>query len=207
MSKRALILACLAAAALAPPASATTMKTLSGATLASNTGISGSLKAGTTWHIEGGVAGDIDCSTATWGGTLGTNPNTPSVTGSLTSMTLANCTDTIPFVTASCVTTNVGTGANAKTMTLTYVGVASTLAISGPRFTVCFTNGATCVYETTGGTATAQHDSTRSNNEYSFNVLLTETGGTFFGCPSNPTWTATLRLVRTSDQAGITIQP
>jgi hypothetical protein len=209
MLARALLLTAVAVAALAPPASATTLKTVAGTTVPSGGSFSGSLKSGTAWHLEGGAAGDIDCSTSTVGGTIGTNPSTPSVAGSLTSLTFANCTDTIPFVTVSCVYSNVGAGANAKTLTWTYVPTGSTWTWSGVEITVCFSNGSTCVYQPTGATATATHNSNTSpwNNEYAFNQgWLTKVGGTFALCPSsNVTWTATYLL--TSGGSAITIQP
>lgn len=212
MPHRALIRTAVALAALATtaaPASATTLKTVAGATLASNTAIAGVVKSGTNVHLEGGSAGDIDCSSASLGGTIGTNPNTPSVTGAITSLTFTGCTDSIPFVTISCLLTDVGTGPNAKTLTFTYTGGTSTMAVATVELTACFSNGSTCVYETLGPfTATHNSLSTPLNNEYSFAATpLSKTGGTFFGCPANPTYTATFRLVRASDGAAITIQP
>jgi hypothetical protein len=213
MLRRALILS-LATAALgssATAASATTIKTLAGATVAPGSSVTGGLKAGTTWHLEGGSAGDVDCGTFTIGGMLATNPFTPSVTGSASSLTFANCSDTIPFVTVSTITTNVGTGANAKSMMFTYVppGTSSSLMVAGLGFTITFSSGSTCVYEPTGGAATGTHNSNTTpwNNEYAFNnVPYTKTGGTFFACPSSNV-TVSWTWVLTSGGAGITIQP
>jgi hypothetical protein len=209
MLKRALILSLATAAFASPaaPAPATTMKTLAGSTVASGSWSSGTLKSGTSSHFEGGAAGDVDCVSSTLGGTLGTNPFTPSVALGLTSLTFGGCTDTIPFVTVSGVTTNAGTGANVKTATATYVtpGTSSTFAIVGLAFTFTFSSGQTCIYEPLGGTATATHNSNTGNNEYAFNVTLTKTGGTFAFCPNPLTWTAT--YVLSSGGGGITIQP
>ncbi|HEX2086296.1 MAG TPA: hypothetical protein VHF89_11485 [Solirubrobacteraceae bacterium] len=200
----------VAFAGVATAASATTIEYTSGGTVASGSAISGSLKSGTVAHLEGGSAGDIDCSASAFGGTLGTNPFTPSVTGSLTSLTFSSCTDTIPFVTVSSVTTNVGTGVNAKTATATWVapGTNSTFAIAGVEVTVTFSSGSTCIYQPTGATATAKHNSntTPKNNEYHFDdVPVTKIGGTFGFCPTNGvTWDAL--YVATSGGTGITIQ-
>jgi hypothetical protein len=212
MRKRALIVASLAAVALGgvtTAASATTIKTTTNVTVSTGASISGSLKTGTNAVLSGGSAGNITCTSSSFGGTIGTNPNTPSVSGSLTSLTFTGCTDTIPFVTVSTVTTNVGTGANAKTATASYVGAASTFAISGVVATVTFTDGRTCIYQPTTDPATAQHNSLTSpwNNEYAFAAIpLTKSGGTSFACPSsNVTWSST--YVATSGGVGITIQP
>ncbi|HEX8085442.1 MAG TPA: hypothetical protein VF529_14205 [Solirubrobacteraceae bacterium] len=209
MRKRALIIASLALVAfagVATAASATTIKFTTGATVTAGSTISGSLKAGTTAHLEGGSAGDIDCSSSSFGGTLDNN-GLPSVTGTLTSLTFTSCTDTIPFVTVSSVTTNVSS-TNTKTATATYAGANSTFAIAGVVVTVTFSSGSTCIYQPTGGTATATHNSgtTPWNNEYFFDrVPVTKTGGTFGFCPSsNVTWTAT--YLATSGGTGITIQ-
>lgn len=211
MRYRALLTASLALIVFvvaATAASATTMKLVTGATLASNSSISGGLKAGTSFVLSGGSAGNITCTGSTFGGWFGTNPNTPSVTGGLSSWTFSGCTDTIPFVTVSSTTTNVGTGANAKTLTATYVGAASTLAVHGLVWTVTFTDGRTCVYAPTTDPARAQHNSLTSpwNNEYAFAaVSFTKTGGTSFACPLYPSWSAT--FVITSGGVGVTIQP
>jgi len=224
MPNRALLtasLALMASAGVTTAASATTIKLVTGATVSSGAGISGSLKAGTTAKLSGGSAGDITCTTSTFGGSLGTNPNTPSVTGSLTSLTFSGCTDTIPFVTVSTVTTNVSTS-NPKPATATYVtatstvaesGVVatSTVAVSGVVATVTFTDGKTCIYAPTTDPATAQHNSHTSpwNNEYAFAAVpLTKTGGTSFACPSsNVTWSATYVAIEVSANVGITLQP
>ncbi|HEX8085439.1 MAG TPA: hypothetical protein VF529_14190 [Solirubrobacteraceae bacterium] len=210
MRARALILA-LATAALASwatPASATTIKTLAGATLASNSSFTGTLKAGTVWHIEGGSGGDFDCASSALGGQLGINPAIPSVTASLTALTVGSCTDTIPFLTLSSVTTNVGTGSAAKPAAFTYLGSGSSLTLLGRiEFTLTFASGSTCVYEVTASGATATHDSNTSpwNNEYVFtDVPMTKTGGTYGFCPT-VSWSAI--YVLTSGGAGITIQP
>jgi hypothetical protein len=209
MRKRALIIASLSILAFAgfsTAASATTIKTTTNVTVAAGATISGSLKAGTS-AVLSSSAGNITCTSSSFGGTIGTNPNTPSVTGSLTSLTFSNCTDTIPFVTVSSVTTNVGTGANAKTATATYVGVSSTFSVAGVSATINFTSGSSCTYAPTNDPATATHDSTTSpwNNEYRFNAVpLTRTGGTTV-CSSTATWSST--YVATSGGVGITIQP
>lgn len=211
MRNRALLIASLALVAFAgltTAASATTIKTTANVTVTAGAGINGSLKVGTSATLSGGSAGNIVCTSSSFGGTISTNPNTPSVSGSLTSLTFTNCTDTIPFVTVSTVTTNVSVG-SPKTATATYVGVASTFAVSGIVATVTFTDGRTCIYAPTTDPATAQHNSTTSpwNAEYAFAAVpLTKTGGTSFACPSsNVTWSAT--YVATSGGVGITIQP
>lgn len=200
--RRALLLAAVAFAGLAPSASATTMKTLAGATVASGSSVSGSLKPGTSWRLDGGASGSITCTTSTLGGTLGTNPATPSVSASLTSLTVTGCTDTFPFVTVS------SAMMSASGASFTYAGSASTLALNGLSITITFTSGGTCVYGPTSPPATAQHDSTTSpwNNEYAFAVPMTRTGGTGgAACPSlGVTWYAT--YVLGSAGAGITIQ-
>jgi len=187
----------MALAGMTTTASAATMRFLTGAAVASGSTISGSTKASTNSAFSAGAGGSITCASSTLSGTLGTNPATPSVSGSLTSLTFNGCTDTIPFVTLSTVATNVGAGANAKPMTMTYLGAASTLAISGLAWTVTFTDGRTCIYAPTTDPATAQHNSHSSpwNAEYTFNVPLTRTGGTSFACPSvNVVWSATYVL-------------
>lgn len=207
MRKHALIIASLSILAFAgfsTAASATTIKTTAGATVASGSSISGSLKAGTSAVLSSG-AGNITCTTSTFGGTIGTNPNTPSVTGSLTSLTFTNCTDTIPFVTVSSVTTNVSAG-SPKTATATYNGSSSTFAVSGVAATITFTSGGTCIYQPTNDPATAVHNSNTNNNEYAFSAVpLTKTGGTSGACSSTATWTAT--YVAVSGGVGIRIQP
>lgn len=209
MRKRALIIASLSIlvfAGFTTAASATTIKTTAGATVSANATISGSLKVGTSAVLSSG-AGNITCTSSSFSGTIGANPNTPSVTGSLTALTFTNCTDTIPFVTVSSVTTNVGTGANAKVATATYVGAASTFSVSGVTATITFTSGSSCTYAPTSNPATAQHDSTTSpwNNEFRFNAVpLTRTAGTTV-CSSTATWSST--YVAVSGGVGITIQP
>ncbi len=197
-------LALVAVAGLTTAASATTMKFVTGATVSSGAGISGSLKAGTTSKLSGGSAGDITCTTSTFGGTLGTNPNTPSVSGSFTSWTFTGCTDTIPFVTVS------SSSMRASSFTATYVGAASTLAVYGLVWTVTFTDGKTCVYAPTTEPATAQHNSLTSpwNNEYAFAAvpLTKRSESNSFACPTaNVTWSAT--YVMASGGVGVTIQP
>ena len=200
--RRALLLAAVAFAGLAPAASATTMKTLAGATVASGSSVSGSLKPGTSWRLDGGASGSVTCGGSSLGGTLGTNPATPSVSASLTSLTMMSCTDTFPFVTVSSV------AMSASGASFTHAGSASTLAANGLSITVTFSTAATCIYAPTSPPATAQHDSTTSpwNNEYAFAVPMTKTGGTGgAACPSlGVTWYAT--YVLTSGGAGITIQ-
>ena len=175
--------------------------------LASNSSFAGGLKAGTTWHLEGGSAGDVDCGSSTLNGTIGTNPSTPSVTGSLwPPPAFANCTDTMPFVTV----TGVSTPPAAKTLSFTYVAPPgkSSFAIAGVVVTITLSDGSTCTYAPTLGSATATHNSGTSpwNNEYAFdNVPMTKTGGASAFCPSlNVTLSAT--YVLTSGGAGITIQ-
>ncbi len=209
MPNRALLTASLALMAFAgatTAASATTMKYVTGGTVPLPASIAASLKTGTSFVISGGSAGNITCPTSSFTGTLTTNG--PWVSGSLSSWSFSGCTDTIPFVTVSSLTTNVSTG-TAKTLTATYVGAASTLAISGLVITVTFTDGKTCIYAPTTDPATAQHNSLTSpwNNEYAFATIpLTKTGGTSFACPSsNATLSAT--YVITSGGVGITIQP
>ncbi|HEV3001522.1 MAG TPA: hypothetical protein VGW75_12345 [Solirubrobacteraceae bacterium] len=209
MRKRALIIASLSILAFAgfsTAASATTIKYLTGGTVPSSNPITGQLKAGTS-AVLSSSAGNITCTTSTFGGSLGTNPAVGPVTGSLTSLTFSNCTDTIPFVTVSTVTTNVGAGASAKTATAAYVGSASTFAVAGVVATITFTSGSWCTYAPTTDPATATHDSTTSpwNNEYRFNAVpLTRTGGTTI-CSSTATWSST--YVAASVSVGITIQP
>ncbi|HEV3001523.1 MAG TPA: hypothetical protein VGW75_12350 [Solirubrobacteraceae bacterium] len=209
MRKRALIvvsLSVLAFAGFTTAASATTIRYVTGGIVPSGDPITGTLKPGTS-AVLSSSAGTITCTTSTFGGSIGTNPDTPSVTGSLTSLTFSNCTDTIPFVTVSTVTTNVSSS-TPKTATATYVGVASTFAVAGVTATINFTNGTSCTYGVTNNNpATATHDSTTNpwNNEYRFNAVpLTRTSGTTV-CSSSATWTAT--YVATSNGVGITIQP
>jgi len=208
MRNRALLIASVALmayAGLAPGASATTIKTTAGVTVSSGAAISGSLKVGTSFVISGGSAGSITCTSSNYKGSINTNPSTLSVTGSSGPWPVGGCSETIPFVTLSTMTAN----ATAKTLTATYLGAASTLAISGFGWTVTFTDGKTCVYAPTTDPATAQHNSLTSpwNAEYAFAAIpLTKTGGTSFACPSaNVTWSAT--YFATSGGVGITIQP
>jgi len=203
MRNRALLIASLVLmsfAGVTTAASATTIKTTAGATVSTGAGISGSLKAGTTSTLSGGSAGNITCSSSGFGASLGMNPATPSVTGRFTSWMSSGCTDTIPLVTVS------SSLMGANSFTATYLGASSTLAVYGLVWTVAFTDGRTCMYSPTTEPATAQHNSTTSNNEYSFAaVWMTKTGGTSLACPVYVTWSAT--YVMTSGGAGITIQP
>jgi hypothetical protein len=199
-------------AAAASPATATTIKYADNSgTVPTGAPISGALKPSTVWHFEGGSGGDIDCSASDLAGSLETNPFIPSVPGKLTRLTLGSCSDTTPFVTVSGITSNAGTGTNAKPLSFMHglLGTRSTFAMSGIELTIMFASGSTCIYQPTGGTATATHNSTTTpwNNEYAFtNVPLTKTGGTYAFCPSsNLTFTAT--YVLTSSGKGITIQP
>ncbi|HEV2999453.1 MAG TPA: hypothetical protein VGW75_01845 [Solirubrobacteraceae bacterium] len=200
MRSRGILVALLAVAAfggMAPGAPATTMKTLSGTTVATGSSLSGSLKSGTSWRLDGGPAGSVTCTTSTLGGSLGTNPMSPAVSASLTSMTVSTCTDTLPFVAVSSVTMS------ALGASFTFAGTASTFAIHGLRITFTLTTGATCTYAPTVEPATGEHDSHTSpwNGEYAFAEPMTRTGGTAgAGCPTlGVTWSATYVL-------GMTIQ-
>ena len=209
MRMRALIAAATSIAAMAgaaDAASATTMRYTSGGALPPNSPFNMTLKAGTSF-VFSSSAGNITCTSSAWSGWFGTNPDTPSVRGTVTAVTVGNCTDTIPFVTVSWFTTNVGAGVNAKPVAATYMATGSTFTVSGLTFTATFSNGTSCTYAAATEPATATHDSTTTpwNNEYAFNaVLFTKTGGTAV-CSPTATWSAT--YVMTSNGVGVTIQP
>ncbi len=197
-------LSILAFAGLTTAASATTIKFVTGGTVAVGSGISGSLKAGTS-AVLSSSAGNVTCTTSTFNGTLKTNGGA-TADGELDALTFSNCTDTIPFVTVSTVTTNVSASSK-KPAISTYVGTASTFAVSGVEATITFTSGGTCIYKPTTDPATATHNSLTSpwNNEYAFtNVALTKTGGTSSVCSSTANWNAS--YVAVSGGVGITIQ-
>ncbi len=211
MRRRWLTIPLLSAALIAAPApaAATTLRTLGGSALAPGSPLSATLKSGTHFHIEGGSAGDLDCTRSTFDGAVETNPSPLlplPATARVTSFTLSGCTDTIPFWTVSSVTTN-ASPSDPRPARASYLGSASTLAIDGLEVTFTFSNGSWCTYAPTGGTMTAQHNSLTSpwNAEYAFSAVpVTKTGGTALICPANPTWTMT--YVAASAGAGMTIQ-
>jgi hypothetical protein len=129
--------------------------------------------------------GQIQCD-QTFSINLGTNPGPhPAgvVTGSLTSLTFTNCTDTIPLFNVTGVTAN----GLPWSGTVDAHPATPLITLNNPSVTISLAGGLTCVY----GAASMVADADNANSEIEFiNEPMSRTSGSLL-CPANGTYTAT----------------
>lgn len=160
--------------------------TTRGNVLVSGTTITGGLKDGTSAVLTTSI-GTVTCTSGSAGGTVGASGGA-SVAGTLTSLSVGGCTDTIPFITV--------TDCTNATKPLITIDSRGNVSIAGGNTIVCRYSGGTCTI--TSSTTSAKYDSSTSSLTLSRILVSSSTGGL---CSSSGTFSGQFGPVTVSSGA------